>query len=84
MAQYEWNSKVMLYGRRFGFVFMDEAHSGCKYNMMHITCWELRKMAGGLVALTATPVTTKAQVCVVSFSVPNTMQMCCTGSMDHG
>lgn len=46
-------------------MFMDEAHGGRKYNMVHVACRELRKKAVALVALTATPVTTKAQVRVM-------------------
>ena len=54
-----------MYGKKFGFMFMDEAHGGRKYNMVHVACRELRKKAVALVALTATPVTTKAQVRVM-------------------
>ena len=60
LAQNKCNSKFMLYSRKFGFIFMDEAHSRCKYNMMYITCQESKKMVGGLMVLIATPVTTKA------------------------
>ncbi|KAF9220462.1 hypothetical protein BS17DRAFT_852177 [Gyrodon lividus] len=61
LGKYEHNSQLMVYGREFGMMIMDEAHTGCKYNFAHVTCHELCSRSKVLMALTATPVTMKPQ-----------------------
>ncbi|KAG8213507.1 hypothetical protein J3R82DRAFT_12050 [Butyriboletus roseoflavus] len=61
IAQYQRNAPHTVYGHEFGFMIMDEAHAGRKYNTAHVACRELRIKSRVIIALTATPVTTKAQ-----------------------
>ncbi|KIK74159.1 hypothetical protein PAXRUDRAFT_176509, partial [Paxillus rubicundulus Ve08.2h10] len=61
LGHYQRSSPQTLYGRCFGMMIMDEAHQGRKYNLAHVACRELRLRSSVLIALTATPVTTKPQ-----------------------
>lgn len=68
-ARYQNKSKDTVYGRTYGFVIMDEAHCARKHNQVHRAFRGLRERGLALVAMTATPVTTKAQVNYDTISV---------------
>jgi len=53
---------MTVYGRKYSFFIMDEAHSARKHNGAHLAARALRERSALMVAMTATPVTTKPQV----------------------
>ncbi|KAI9457025.1 P-loop containing nucleoside triphosphate hydrolase protein [Boletus coccyginus] len=61
-ARYESVSPITVYGRQYTFVIMDEAHCARKHNGIHRAFRGLRERGTAVIAMTATPVTTKAQV----------------------
>lgn len=61
-ARFEVKSPTMVYGRTYTFFVMDEAHSARKHNLAHLAARALWERATLMVAMTATPVTTKPQV----------------------
>ncbi|KAI6029042.1 P-loop containing nucleoside triphosphate hydrolase protein [Pisolithus microcarpus] len=60
-ARYESVSPRTVYGQKYGLVIMDEAHCARKHNHIHRAFRGLRERTTALVAMTATPITTKAQ-----------------------
>ncbi|KAI6144170.1 P-loop containing nucleoside triphosphate hydrolase protein, partial [Pisolithus thermaeus] len=60
-AQFESVSPRTVYGQKYGLVIMDEAHCARKHNHIHRAFRGLRERATTLIAMTATPITTKAQ-----------------------
>ncbi|KAI6137600.1 P-loop containing nucleoside triphosphate hydrolase protein [Pisolithus tinctorius] len=60
-TRFETNAPRTLYGRRYCLVIMDEAHSARKHNQIHRAFRGLKERATSVIAMTATPITTKAQ-----------------------
>lgn len=61
-SRFQAVSPSTVYGHEFGFFVLDEAHSARKHNLAHMAARALREKSKVMVAMTATPVTTKPQV----------------------
>lgn len=61
-VRYEAKSPTTVYGRTYTFFVMDEAHSARKHNLARMGTHALRERSTLMVAMTATPMTTKPQV----------------------
>ncbi|KAG1838889.1 P-loop containing nucleoside triphosphate hydrolase protein [Suillus subluteus] len=57
--RFERTSPSTLFGRGYNVTFFDEAHCARKYNKVHIAARGLQERSHLMVAMTATPVTTK-------------------------
>lgn len=51
-----------VFGHKFAFFIMDEAHLARKFNKLHTAVCCLREQSASMIAMTATPVMTKLQV----------------------
>ncbi|KAG1786495.1 P-loop containing nucleoside triphosphate hydrolase protein, partial [Suillus variegatus] len=58
-ARYDQVHDKTIYGRDYGMMIVDEAHVVRKYNKVHLACRGLSQRCLIVVAMTATPVTTK-------------------------
>ncbi|KAG2134716.1 P-loop containing nucleoside triphosphate hydrolase protein [Suillus cothurnatus] len=57
--RYEHVHRNTIYGQQFCMLFVDEAHAARKYNKVHLAVRGLLERCMAIVAMTATPVTTK-------------------------
>lgn len=69
--RFEALSPSTVYRQKYGFFIMDEAHTARKHNVAHMAAGALREQCVLMVAMTATPVMTKPQVCTSVCSLLN-------------
>lgn len=61
-ARFANNAPNTLFGHQYALVAVDEAHAARKHNVVHMALRALKEKTNVLVAMTATPVTTRPQV----------------------
>jgi hypothetical protein len=64
-AAYATRVSTTLYDRQYLTMIMDEAHVARKLNKVHTAACALRSVSANIIAMTATPVMTKLQVCIL-------------------